>query len=76
MNRPILAFVIVGAMLAAARCLTGCLTDEMHKDVAGGLFAAQQAACIDKYADRPSIDKCRDEVKRKWALDAGQEAGQ
>jgi hypothetical protein len=59
-----------------ARCLAGCLTDEMHKDVAGGLFAAQQAACIDKYADRPSIDKCRDEVKRKWALDAGQEAGQ
>jgi hypothetical protein len=54
-----------------ARCLAGCLTDEMHKDVAGGLFAAQQNACVDKYADRASIDACRARVRAAWAVDAG-----
>jgi hypothetical protein len=74
--RTIIMLSAIG--LGFARCLAGCLTDEMHKDVAGGLFAAQQNACIDKYSDRASIDACRADVKRKWSIDAGadaQEAG-
>jgi hypothetical protein len=65
--RTIIMLSAIG--LGFARCLAGCLTDEMHKDVAGGLFAAQQNA---------SIDACRADVKRKWSIDAGadaQEAG-
>ena len=59
----------------AAFTLVACLTDQMTKDVAGVTYAAQQQACIDKYADRASIDACRDRVKREWATaDAGADA--
>ena len=63
-------FVVLPCILGYT---VGCLTDAMTKDVAGGLYAAQQQACIDQGKDRASIDACRDDVKKKW--DAGQEAG-
>ena len=75
MNRPLLAFLVVAGVVIAVRCLSGCLSDQTKRDVAADVYAAQQAACIDQYADREHIDKCRERVKKAWAADAGQEAG-
>jgi hypothetical protein len=66
----------IALALAACIALAACLTDEMKKDVAGGTYAAQQQSCIDRYGDKPHIDACRDEVKRKWSNDAGADAAQ
>lgn len=68
-------FVTVLLCLFAVTCIvafsSGCLTDQQKKDVAFDVYAAQQQACIDQYADKPSIDKCRARVQAAWAKDAG-----
>lgn len=65
------ALAVFAALWFFGHC-TACLTDQAKKDVAQDVYAAQQAACIDQYADKPSIDKCRDRVKKAWlATDAG-----
>ena len=38
-------------------------------------YKAQQGACIERYQTREAIDACRDQVKARWATDAGAEGG-
>lgn len=64
-----------GMGLIVARIAVGCFPADIAKDTAAGLYEAQQLACVDKYADKPSIDKCRARVKASWAVDAGREGG-
>lgn len=70
-----LAFVIVlvGLLLLSARFLFGCFPEAKEVAAASG-YEAQQMACVDRYADKASIDACRDKVKAAWASDAGKDA--
>jgi hypothetical protein len=38
-------------------------------------YKAQLTACVDQYADRASIDRCRRRVEQAWSTDAAPEAG-
>lgn len=67
--------LLLGFYACVARVLPGCLPADIQKDTAAGLYEAQQLACVDKYADKPSIDKCRARVRASWVVDAGSEGG-
>jgi len=49
-----------------------CFPADKQIEAAGG-YAAQQYACIDRYATKENIDRCRDAVKRAWATDGGKD---
>lgn len=53
--------------------LVGCAAADPTVE-APAAYAAQQAACVDRYSTRPAIDACRAQVKAAWAIkDAGDE---
>jgi hypothetical protein len=58
-------------LLFAVIALARCFPPDKQVEAAAG-YEAQQAACIAKFNDKPSIDACRDKVKAAWtAKDAG-----
>lgn len=61
------ALVLLFALFVTTRC-TGCLPVDKQLEAASG-YEAQQMACVERYADRASIDRCRSRVKAAWALD-------
>jgi len=52
------------------RALRRMLPVDKQIEAAGG-YEAQQMRCVDHYANRVDIDRCRDRVKAAWATDAG-----
>lgn len=52
---------------------TGCFPETKSVAAAVG-YEAQQMRCVEQYADKPSIDRCRNRVKAAWATDAGKDA--
>ena len=74
LRETVVAIVLLFAVYVLVRTVTGCLPADIQKDTAAGLYELQQGACVDKYADRESIDRCRARVKAKWATDAGKDA--
>ncbi len=67
--------LLLGFYACVARVLPGCIVPGIERETVAGLYEAQQLACVDKYADKPSIDKCRARVKASWVVDAGSERG-
>lgn len=68
---------VFAALYVVARCTVGCIGLDpvlSPQEQANISYKAQQAACVDQYADRPSIDKCRKRVQDAWAADAGADA--
>lgn len=70
------AFTFAALLVAAYAALTYCTAcfPADQKVEAAGAYEAQQLACLSQYADKPSIDKCRNDVKAAWAADAGKDA--
>ena len=68
---------LLGVLFILGKC-TGCFEHPAQLAAAAG-YEAQQMRCIEQYADRASIDRCRDRVKLAWTidnlLDAGTEGG-
>jgi len=64
----------VAIVLSAIAGSAGCIIPGIERETAAAVYEAQQLACVDKYADRPSIDRCRARVKANWATDAGKDA--
>src|SRR5882724_10389101 len=62
--------LLVG-LLIIAHC-AGCFPVDKQIEAAGG-YEAQQMRCVDHYANRVDIDRCRDRVKAAWATDAGKD---
>ena len=61
--------IAVLVCLFAAACV-----EALHVAASTG-YEAQQQRCIDQYARRADIDRCRDRVKAAWApSDAGSDA--
>lgn len=67
-----LSLLTAGSSLAESGCTPGLIPKE---EAAAG-YEAQQMACVDKYAIRGDIDRCRARVKAAWATvpDAGVDA--
>ncbi len=66
--------VLLVALSVVAHC-TGCFEQPAQLAAAAG-YEAQQMRCVEQYADRASIDRCRDRVKKAWTVsDAGAEGG-
>lgn len=67
--------VAVGLALFAAAFVVGhcvgCTPAELAQDAAAGSYEAQQMRCVDQYAHKADIDRCRTRVKLEWATDAG-----
>jgi hypothetical protein len=65
------------ALFAALVCFGECTGCSAAKPpFAEAAYLAQQIRCVDLYDTRPMIESCRAEVRRKWGIDAGTEAGQ
>lgn len=69
---------LLGVLFILGNCTAGCFEHPAQLAAAAG-YEAQQMRCIEQYADRASIDRCRDRVKLAWTvdklLDAGAEGG-
>ncbi len=78
MKYPLQVFLVVAIALGTARCIAGCFEQPAQVAAAAG-YEAQQMRCIEQYAKREDIDRCRDKVKLAWTvdrlLDAGTEGG-
>jgi len=53
-------------------CLAGCFPEAKELAAATG-YEAQQMRCVEQYADKANIDRCRDRVKAAWATDGGKD---
>jgi len=78
MNRDFTGYMVavlalcLGCYIAGQCC--GCFPEAKEVAAAAG-YEAQQMRCVEQYADRASIDACRDRVKKAWATtDAGADA--
>ena len=65
-------------LFIVGRC-TACFEHPAQLAAAAG-YEAQQMRCVEQYATRAEIDKCRDKVKLAWTIDkllkdAGTEGG-
>lgn len=66
--------VLVAALFVIAHC-AGCFP-ELKQDIAAASYEAQQMRCVEQYANRADIDRCRAKVKLAWLVgDAGAEGG-
>lgn len=71
------AFTFAGLLVATYAALTygaACSPSDLPYAAAAAGYESQQLACVDQYATRADIDKCRDKVKAAWATDAGKDA--
>ncbi len=69
------ATLVLGVVVAVVAHCTGCFEQPAQLAAAAG-YEAQQMRCVEQYADRASIDRCRDRVKKAWTVsDAGAEGG-
>ncbi len=64
------ALAVFALAFIVGHCV-GCFEQPAQLAAAAG-YEAQQMRCVEQYADRASIDRCRDRVKKAWAVtDAG-----
>ncbi len=68
----LVGLMLIGLAIALGRLFAGCFPADKEVAAASG-YEAQQLRCVDQYADRASIDKCRNRVKAAWATDAGKD---
>ncbi len=69
------AALVLGVVVAVVAHCVGCFEQPAQLAAAAG-YEAQQMRCVEQYADRASIDRCRDRVKKAWTVsDAGAEGG-
>ena len=68
MNHKLIAFFALGCALIVARILVGCIEQPAQVAAATG-YEAQQMRCVEQYADRANIDRCRARVKLAWTVD-------
>ncbi len=65
------ALAVFAALYVVAHC-HGCSPAEMKRDAAASGYEAQQMRCVEQYAHKADIDRCRMKVKLAWAtVDAG-----
>lgn len=67
------ALALLGVLFLLGRCVA-CFEQPKQLAAAAG-YEAQQMRCVEQYADRASIDKCRAKVKLDWTLDKFLDAG-
>jgi hypothetical protein len=64
----------VGLGLLVVRILAGCFEKPAQEAAALG-YEAQQMRCVEQYATRADIDRCRAKVKLAWTIDRLLDAG-
>ncbi len=70
-----IVLAIIGVMFALGFLHVGCFPAAKEVEAALG-YEAQQMRCVDQYAKRADIDRCRARVAAAWApADAGAEGG-
>ena len=67
------ALALLALLFVVGKC-TACL-EQPAQDAAAAGYEAQQMRCVEQYADRASIDRCRNRVKLAWTVDRLLDAG-
>lgn len=62
---------LLGLLFVVGKCTTACFERPAQIAAATG-YEAQQLRCVEQYATKADIDRCRAKVRLAWMVDAGQ----
>jgi hypothetical protein len=66
------ALALFALLFVLGHCV-GCFEEPLQIAAASG-YAAQQMRCVEQYAKKADIDRCRNRVKLAWMVDSGADA--